>query len=572
MKNFTKLLALLLALVIMLASCGVPGANETTGTESEVTTTETTANTTEETTEGETEEETTPYRDTISRTREELEAMLNLKDEDFDNTLAKLDEFEALAIVSSDLEAVDALYDEVEDMLYHISTQISIASVIYYINMKDQEASDRYLGAYEKYGDLYNEYIDACKNAYNNSPIRDELFADWSEEDIKQLLEYDPEIQELRQANEELQVQIENLNIYDKDNRAKFYAQLVTNQNRLAKLEGYDNYYVYASKEIYGRDYTMEDVAAFNSFVSKYMYENYATLNRGYFSGYRGLTADGQKQLDDFLNNEFDKLDENYFLEYIKSYEGTSTGEGFMHLLENRNMVFANGANSHQSAFQTYFDDLETPFCLFGSNGQSTNTMVHEMGHYYAAIHHPDVKSFDIAETQSQANEMLLVKFMQSKLDEDVFTVLQNYMVYNFVQTVLISSIIDAFEQRVYALDSVEGFGSEEFDAIMYDVCTAYGGVNFVNKNLTQIDYYWRMVCPSSSVYYISYATSVVESLGIYAVALEDEAEGREMYRKLIEDVTEEHGFKQAMEFIGLGDPFTEDTFIAIEGLLNPNK
>ena len=159
---------------------------------------------------------------------------------------------------------------------------------------------------------------------------------------------------------------------------------------------------------------------------------------------------------------------------------------------------------------------------------------------------------------------------MQSKLPEKAFLALQDYTVFNFVQTVLISSIIDAFEQRVYSLESVEGYGSAEFDAIMNEVCEAYGGVDFVNSNLTQIDLYWRMVCTNSSVYYISYATSIVESLGIYAVALEDEAAGREMYRKLVEDVSEEYGFKEAMEFIGLGDPFTEDTFIAIESLLNP--
>ncbi|MBE6584700.1 MAG: hypothetical protein E7649_06990 [Ruminococcaceae bacterium] len=589
MKKTIRLLALLLTLVMLLASCNVGGDKDTTtesasatesATESVVTTgsetdTEETTEQTEQTvtteSQTETEEETEskpPYRDSVSRTREELESMMDLSNEHFTEAEAKLAEFESLAVISTDYDAVDALYLEFEDMFYHIDTQLSIASVIYYLDMKDEAASDRYLDSYDKYGDLYNKYIEVCKNAYEKSPIRDQLFADWTEEDIKELFAYDPESQELREKNEEILVQINELTGDDADEKtAQLYAQMVTNNNRIAELAGYDNYYDYASVEIYGRDYSTEEIATFKANVIKYFSANLDKLYSNWYGAFSLLGEEGYNTFISFLYDPFDELGENHLLGYVNSFEG-STYEGFSHMFENRNMIFSNSPDSHQSAFQTYFEELETPFCLFGADGQNTSAIVHEMGHYYAALHHPDVTSFDIAETQSQTNELLLLRYMDGKLPYGVYRTLKGYTVYNFAVQSIVCVMIDEFEQKVYSLDSVEGYGSAEFDAIMAEVCEQYGGVDYVNENITDMNYYWRAVATNSPVYYISYATSMIESLNIYAIAVNDEAAGREMYRKLVEDVTEDDGFKSAMVKIGLTDPFSEQTFIGISALL----
>jgi oligoendopeptidase F len=458
---------------------------------------------------------------------------------------------------------------EFEDAFYYVATQISVANIIYYLNMKDTAASERYLNAYEKYGDIYNKYIAVCKEIYNTSPIRDELFADWTEDEIQEMLDYDPQIQELREQNEALLVELNDL----KSNEIKFsapeiYAKLVTNNNKIAELSGYDNYYVYATEKIYMRDYGVDQVEKYASFIAEYYVPNFSTVNNKWSKQYQSLSKTDSNIMYNYLMEPFDALDKNYLEEYIASCEGTMK-EGMEHMFANRNVIFTNSPNSHPSAFQTYLHDFEMPFCLFGSDGQSTDTIVHEMGHYYAALHNENVSSYDLAEVQSQGNEMLLLNYLGSgTMPEPAYKALKDYKLFMYMVETIICVIIDEFEREVYALDSVEGFTYEDFDAIMAKVCEKYGGIDFINNNMTDINYYWRMVATNNPVYYISYAVSMTEALNIHAALEEDTAAGREIYRVLVEDVTEDINFLDAIEMAGLSSPFDEETHKKITGIM----
>ena len=573
MKSTIKLLALILAFLMLLTSCDFAGTGTDTETES-VTVAETVLETGSETeSETEPEEETVDekaeYRASISRTREEVESMITLKEGEFESAQALLDEFESLATVSTDYEAVDAVYMEFEDMFYYLDTQISLANIIYDLNRNDKAASSRYLDNYELYGDLYNEYMFACKNVYNESPIRDQLFADWTEEDIKMLLSYDPQTQELREKNEELLVEFNEITgVGASQKKAEIYVQIIQNNNRIAELSGYDNYYLYATTEIYGRDYSLDEIAAFKSNVREIFMPKLDMYYNGWYNRYAKLDSADQDFMIDFLYEPFDELDKNYLEGYVNSYDN-STGEGFKDLFINRNMIFTSSPNSHDSAYQTYLEDYETPFCLFGSEGQSTSTIVHEMGHYYASLYTPHVSSYDVAETQSQANEFLFMNYAKSEMPNKAYAAIRAYNCYNTVAMIIICAIIDDFEQKVYSLDSVEGFGYSDFKAIMEEVCEPYGGTSVINSKITNINEYWLVVCPNSPVYYISYATSSMAALSIYAVAEADQAEGREIYRKLIEETEENEGFKSALTKIGLKDPFKKETFEEISLMLS---
>ena len=610
-KGLVQMLALLLALVIALGACDF-GGSEIETTAEEITTVETTADettsgndttsgetTSEETTFGETtaeettaeettaeettaeettsaettekntskEEETTEaelseYRASISKSIKEIKAMYTLTDEYFDEALAKLAEFEEKAILGENLEEVDALYDEFEDMFYHIATQVSIATLIYYYDTSVEETNTQYLNANEKYGDMYNAYVETCKKVYENSPIRDELFADWTEADLEELFDYSPELQDLSQRNEELLVELNGLEgqgFYDR--AAEIYAEIVMNNNKIAELNGYDNYYDYASTEIYGRDYDREDIEAFRELVRENFFLNADTLLNGWLNDYYNMSMMDSNKVYNFLYGTFDYMPKNHVEGYINSFAGTSTYEGFRHMLDNKNILFADSPNSHQSAFQLYLYELETPFCLYGSNGQSASTIVHEMGHYYASLYNSDVFSYDLAETQSQSNELLFLKYLESKMSTEVYGVIKGYNMYNFAVMAVVCVIIDEFEQRVYALESTEGYTSADFDAIMEDICQKYGGVAYLNENIVDINNYWRSVATNNPVYYISYAVSIVSSLSIFAAAEEDEAAAREIYRILIEETEENETFMSAVERSGLASPFDAETF-----------
>ncbi len=570
MKTNFRLLALLLSLVMLLTACTTGGNTETTTTDnaSEITTeaptqeeTKTEKETEKET---ETEVETQSYRETISRSREEMEAMLTITDDIFKTAEDQLKAFEDLALKSEDYDAVDALYQEFEDSYYFISTQVSISNIIYYMDMDVTEASDRYQNLFDKYGDVYNLYAESCKNVYNNSPIRDELFADWTEEEIKEMLAYDPETLELTKENEAILIELNALSDKDFYNKsAELYVKLVTNNNKLAKLAGYENYYDYASKEVYGRDYGRAEVETFCSLTQEYFVSSLDRLYNGWYNSFSKLSQKDAQIMIDYLYEPFDKLSENYLQNYVNSFEG-SMKEGMSHMFENRNMVFTNASNSHPSAFQTYLHDLEMPFCLFGKDGQATSTIVHEMGHYYASVKNNDLNNLDLLETHSQGNEMLLLEFMRGELPKSVFYPLRGYNLYLYVVQSIACVIIDEFEREVYALESVEGYTSKEFDAIMNKVCEKYGGIDYVKNNITDMNMYWRQVATNNPVYYISYAVSMTEALNILSAVSANRETGREIYRILVEDVTPEDRFLGAMEKAGLTSPFVKETFEGI--------
>ena len=122
-------------------------------------------------------------------------------------------------------------------------------------------------------------------------------------------------------------------------------------------------------------------------------------------------------------------------------------------------------------------------------------------------------------------------------------------------------TIIDEFEQKVYELDSVEGYTSDDFDAIMTEVCEKYGGAIYVGDVISDPFYYWRAVCITNPVYYISYAVSSVAALEIAGLVESDKDAAYAAYTTLVEGVTYEDGFLGALTKAGLTTPFDDETY-----------
>ena len=558
-----RLLALLLAIMMILCAFDMPfGQVESTETESEsvITTEKETEAKTEAPKETETETEESTYRQSISRSREEIESMLTISDEDFTEAESLLVYFEEIALECTDVDAINEVYEGFEEKYDYISTQVSVASIIYYLDMSDEAAYDRYYGSYDKYGDMYNSYMAHCKKVYEESPVRDELFADWTPEEIKMLLNFSPETTALTLKNDELTDELNNLGAAEfTDRSAEIYAEIVTNNNKIAALYGYDNYYDYATREIYGRDFGQDELKVFCKIVADEFIPKYSLVYNTVVSNLSRLSESEYNLFYDILYDPFDETKNNYLLGYIDSLEG-SMKEGMEHIFANRNMVFADAKNSHPTAFQIYLDDYEMPFCLFGSDGQSAATMVHEIGHYYSSLHNSTLISYDLAEVQSQGNEMLLLDYMRDHISPKLYRTIESYYAYSNMSTIVACVLIDEFEREVYALPSVEGYGSEEFDAIMTSVCERYGGADFVAEEIGDLYDYWRQVATNNPVYYISYAVSATSAINIYAELMVDRASGREMYRAVVEDVSDNDTFLSALEKAGIASPFSEDT------------
>ena len=566
MKFNVKLIALLLVMLMVLTSCEsalapfleyLPeGWVPTTSSSTEETSSAT--STTKK------EEEEKFVRGDHSLTKQELIEKYTLTTEEIDAAMALLDTMVETSKTAETVEEVDAVYDEFEAAFYHIAEQMTIATIIYYCNTSDEEASTRYRDTQDAFYDLQDKYMQSCRTMYLESPHSAELFEGWTEQEILEMLEYDPTIIAVKKEIEELQVQFDNLDDTAHNfttEAVEIYKQLVIKNNELAALNGYDNYYDYASKNVYGRDYTAEDLAIFREYVIGYVVPNFSKVYSD-FNGWRNLSTTKQNTFRDFVTGDFDAGKKNYLLMYLDSLEG-AMGENMRHMFDNKNCVFSNNKNSHPTAFQTYLYESEIPFCLFGSEGQSASTMVHEIGHYYAAVTNKDLNNYDLCETHSQGNEFLFLKYCEGEISKSIYPYVRSYNLVNAAYVMILATIVDEFEQRVYALDSetIANMTSEDFDAIMTSVCEPYGGADWVTSNISDPYTYWRKVAVSNPVYYISYAVSAAAAVEIFAIAEDDYDAALVCYTTLVEGVTEEDGFLNALKKAGLTTPFEEETF-----------
>lgn len=501
-------------------------------------------------------------------TKSQVLALYTLTQEEVDEALALLDNMVELSMTATSVEEVDAIYDEFETEFYHIAQQMTIASIVYYCNMSDEKATERHLNTTDMFYSVQDKYMQSCRTMYLESPLSEELFADWSEEDIQEILDYDPKVVELKNEIEALQTEYNDLD--DKeftDGSAEIYAKIVMKNQELAKLHGYDNYYDYASKNVYGRDYTREELETFRTYVKKHIMNCYKSLYSGW-SKYSKFSDYNKNLFINYLTAGFDTMKKNYVVEYLNSLEGTM-GEAMRDPFESKNCVFSYNSNSHPTAFCTYLYEDEKPFCLFGSQGQASSSIVHEFGHYYASYVNNDLNNYDLCETHSQGNEFLFLKYCEGMLSDQVYDAVAAYDLFNAYYTIVMATIMDEFEQRVYDLESVEGYTSEDFDAIMTEIIAGYGeSASWFKENLSDVYTYWRRTVIDNPVYYISYAVSAVAAVEIFAIANENYDAALEAYTTLVEGVTPEDGFIVALGKAGLGTPFEEETFVKVASVM----
>lgn len=533
-------------------------------------TTTTTSESTTTTTSGSTTTSKNTYSDFVkqdhSLSKEEILARYNLTREDIDTALTTLDELVALSNTASNVDEIDAVYEEFEDMFYHIAQQMTFASLVYYCDMSDEEATTRHLDSTDMFYEVQDKYMESCRTMYLESPFSDELFADWTEQEINELLEFDPAITELKKEIKELETIYNDLSAskFEKES-VEIYKQIVQKNNKIARHFGYDNYYDYASERVYGRDYGKEELATFKEYVIEYIMPRFNKLNNG-FMAYQDLSQSRRELFVSYVQDPFDAVssNKNYLLMYLDSLGDTNMGTAMRDVFDSKNCVFSTNGNSHPTAFQTYLYEDETPFCLFGSKGQSSSTMVHEIGHYYASYTNDDLNNYDLCETHSQGNEFLFLQFCKDELPAKVYDPVRYYNLFNAYYVIVVATVIDDFEQRVYSLNdkTIANMTSEDFDALMDEVLVDYGrNAEWFATNLSDIYNYWRSVAIDNPVYYISYAVSAVAAVEIFAIAEEDYDAAQQAYITLVEGVTPEDGFLEALKKAGLTTPFEEETF-----------
>ncbi len=499
---------------------------------------------------------------------EQLKVEFTLTEEDIQRIDAMIDSCKELSYsTTATREEVEKAWDDLDEQLNFVSDQVTFAMVIYYMDTSDESANQTYLDAYDDYLALADKGTLVQKDMYEDSPVKDWFFEDWTEEDIAYLISYTSEqveIQaELEENNTEF-VELEEDDVVEK--YTDMYIQMVSLGNRQAELCGYDNYYDYMAANAYGRDYTAEDREKFQNYIKTVIIPAYGDIFNSVMAKASTLDYQGYVFFMDYIQEDFDSLSRNYLQEYIDSTSG-STYESFSGLFTGGNFIATDNPNAREGAFCTYLDYYDQGLCFFGPGYQSTSTVVHEMGHYYANAYTLDGAPYDLLETHSQGNEMMLLAHMGQNPPAG-YDFVRDYYLFNTLATVIIACMVDDYESRIYAMEDISKLTEEDVTTMISQICEeyfgAYGGEAYVGETLTDIQWYIRYVSGLQPAYYISYATSAVTAMNLFALAEEDYPAAQELYRRLVEEAPGVEGYEAALESIGAASPFDEESFKTI--------
>jgi len=466
---------------------------------------------------------------------------------------------EMVAEEVEDYQVLDDLYMEFVDGFYYMIDEYRYASVLadYYNQPEDYDLKDEILSI------IYDlEAVDAELDiAFAASIYRNDYFEDWTEEEIDEYIAgLDPDQQRLQ--NEYRDFMNGALSSYYSGTMSGIEAlqTYVQYSTLLAETYGYENYLEYAYENVYGREYTVEDSARFSAYTEKYFNDLYDFIYDTVLTDINSLNNRDYGQIQKLLNYFY-----GFYIDYLDDYAEV-VGEEY---LENYNNYFVDGnyfyssiENENVTGYVGTFSD-GTPLMFLGPENQAMNTFIHEFGHYNAKVTGGDTGSYDLAETQSQGNEMLYYLYLIFNADWSD-AVKETYIFYNMyymASTVFEGVLINDMEKYVYTTP-YEELTQSALNAKWVEICNEHGLPSYAKYTN------WMMlVLLNYQGYYISYATSAVAALEVLAAAIEDYDAALESYRYIYSAHEGDLSFTEVLENSGLYSVFDEEAYILLKNI-----
>ena len=478
---------------------------------------------------------------------------------DYDTFVTLMDECRALLLPDgNDTAAIEAKLEEMIEQYYHIETQVMMVRLKTDVDTKDEALSDEYLFAFGMLTDAFDLYQQLCKDVDDStSAYRETFFSDWTAEELEEMRNYTPEQMELENQLED--VKSEYRMFSDSEilfKTGEIYLQVIDLNNRLGQLNGYDNYVEYAYAEVYDRDYKPEDMVEMRAYVKEHLVPLLGILHADFNASLNWLSESDYNFLIEFMYSDYDTIGSTAFEDYMKLLPEEISG-AMLNAIEGKNTVFSDEKNSNPGAYATYLSGQEHPMCYFGPGYQDMLTVLHELGHYSAMLINEGFDgSMDIAETHSQGNEYLFLSYLYTKRHSATYDVLIKYRLFSEVLTVVMSTILDEFEQYVYTHEIED---PAELDEIMNQIRDSYISKETLDSyGVIDLNEYWKSVAIEQECYYISYGVSALAAMQLYGVALEDFDQAVEAYSVIVHAPMEALGFMATLEKAGLKSPFDE--------------
>ncbi len=463
----------------------------------------------------------------------------------------------------------------VEEMDFVVDQSV-YAQVEYDLNKKSDVAAENSLFIDNYYTQLWSNYTTISVEIYN-SAYREYYYSDMTEAEILEYLDdylftTDEEYIRLNTRNNQLALEFDGIAEQDTSSKVlDLYAELVENNNKIARLQGYDNYMQYAYTEIYGREYTYQDADFVFENVKRYV----APLWKEYLVEFQKLwnTETGDERAIDeyfslseasFFTDVFANESVNTFLSQLSLTDDAGKSKTYESLLAE---AFAGGKyflgeseGANEGAYVTYVQGLQSPLVYFGPESyQSATTVVHEFGHFVNELYnHEYEQSYDLLETHSQGAEVLYLSYLANYMRDEGYSLYKTEQIYYFLAIALNALAVNEFERAVYT-NEYNGLHSRrymadgkitknEYDSLYVSILTELGISQLANER------YWRWVTLPNPCYYISYSVSLLCSLQLYGQSATAFGDAVNSYLKLLTYPKEkgELTYKEALKYAGL--------------------
>lgn len=328
------------------------------------------------------------------------------------------------------------------------------------------------------------------------------------------------------------------------------FVELIKIRRLIADELGYEDYHVLGYESM-GYDYSAEQMRSMLQSIGRYTSPVAKELE--YILFYSYFTTNVQPRV-----NKIAMINTLYEL-YSKL--GGDYKDAYSYMLQHGLYDIADEkSNRYNGAFTTYIDNNASPYLFMTASGfiRDYTTLAHEFGHFLDGYINNGVDaSLTVSEISSQALELLTLTRLKNNIPAKNYEYLEYFTLYSFINSVLLTqSFYASFEHAVYQLEYDE-INEEKLIEVIEDAYTEIFGED------TDMEFDLNIVTiPHTFLYpfYVeSYVASALVSLEIFFIesdGSENIGEGFAIYESLIRRGTEELGFIEHLESVGLESPF----------------
>lgn len=491
-----------------------------------------------------------------------------LDDDDIDAFYQKLDECKEI-FESADPKRAKELEKALGKMyeLYNfVDIQSDIASVLYYCDYSDGKMNKNSIYAVNAVNKMFGEARTFLKNNDDSDNPLADVLKEFAKDafNVRVIYRYG-DADTPRSEFTNIRHEYNNLGSNATDEyRCELYNRYLDALNEYAAAYSYSNYYEKVHSNDYCRDYEKRERSDIRRYVKEYL----VPLLREVDKQYEGIDISSSAYgfSSKLLDYNYDLLPENYIYKYIKSLPEDMSG--VMRMPFEQDLILIGDKSSSRST--ACVDSIgDQHFIYFNKSKMDLDTVIHELGHFYADTVNSGSVSFDLSEVHSTANHLLMIRYLENEIDEEVYKDFYMYSTYNILYQAVSCAIKDEFEETVLIRAKYKDFSLEELDELMSELIDKYDIRDISSKMVEQLMTFWKRLGFSDNGYQLSYTAATVTSMQIYVKSIEDYEGAVETYRFICNEIDEDSSFVGTLRGAGLYPPFEKEAYTELQKLLD---